>query len=103
MEVTAYDIISDKNSSRALVDVLNAGDLGLSKDEVKSAYKEIMKNENYTNKEKYNLGGAKGKSYYDKSKNTPSWGIINYKDKKIYFIMYSDEESLGVINTIKFK
>ena len=103
MEVTAYNIISDKNSSRALVGVLNAGDLGLSKDEVKSFYKEIMKNENYTNIEKYNLGGAKGKSFYDKTKDVTSWGIINYKGKNVYHIMYSDEESLGVINTIQFK
>ena len=62
-----------------------------------------MKNENFTNIEKYNLGGAKGKSFYDKTKYVTSWGIINYKGKNVYSIVYSDEESLGVINTIQFK
>lgn len=103
LKITTYDIISDKNSSRAAVIVTNLKDLGFSKDEVKSFYKETMKNENFTNIEKYNLGGAKGKSFYDKTKYDTSWGIINYKGKNVYSIVYSDEESLGVINTIQFK
>ena len=97
-----YSILSDKGSVRIKIAVTDLSAYDPTKEEIENSIQGVMTSLDSSNVKKYKLGSVTGKSFYSKQKGG-NYQIVASKDGKVYMMTYTDEESLKVLNTIKFK
>ena len=72
------------------------------KEEIDNSIQGVLTSLGSSKVKKYKIGGVTGKSFYS-NQNGGNYQIVASKGGKVYMMTYTDEESLEVLNTIKFR
>ena len=96
-----YSILSDKGSVRIKIAVTDLSAYDPTKEEIDNSIQGVLTSLGSSKVKKYKIGGVTGKSFYS-NQNGGNYQIVASKGGKVYMMTYTDEESLEVLNTIKF-
>ena len=97
-----YSILSEEGSVRIKIAVTDLSAYNPTQEEIDNSIQGAMTSLDSSKVKKYKIGSVTGKSFYSKQ-NGGNYQIVANKGDKVYMMTYTDEESLEVLNTIKFR